>query len=59
MSQQQDAILDREPTADERAGMNWWNAMDEDERKRWSSPTGVVADAWRRYKEQVLQMPGT
>ncbi|MGG2576106.1 hypothetical protein ACQYZY_28765 [Pseudomonas aeruginosa] len=41
------------PTADEAAGMTWWNALTEDERRYWmatAGDTGVVADAWAAYK---------
>lgn len=40
-------------TADEAAGMTWWNALTEDERRYWmatAGDTGVVADAWAAYK---------
>ncbi len=40
-------------TADEAAGMAWWNALTEEQRRRWMSAagdTGVVADAWSAYK---------
>lgn len=43
----------REPTADERAGMAWWNALDEAGRRHWmqqAGNTGRVADAWEAYK---------
>lgn len=40
-------------TADETAGMVWWNALTEEERRHWmatAGDTGVVADAWAAYK---------
>ncbi len=40
-------------TADEAAGMTWWNALTDDERQHWMAAagnTGVVADAWSTYK---------
>lgn len=40
-------------TADEAAGMAWWNALTEDKRRYWmatAGDTGVVADAWSAYK---------
>lgn len=49
-----DAVTERQPTADERAGMNWWNALSELARERWLKQAGsaVVADAWAAYKAQ-------
>ena len=47
------APYDREPTADERAGMVWWNALSEAERLRWmhaAGDTGIAADAWTAYQ---------
>lgn len=44
---------DREPTADERAGMTWWNTLSEAERRRWmreAGDTGIAADAWAAYQ---------
>jgi len=44
---------DREPTADERAGMDWWNALDEKTRRHWmdqAGNSGRAADAWAAYK---------
>lgn len=42
----------REPTADEIAGMRWWNALTEAERSKWLSVAGtaVAADAWAAFK---------
>ncbi|MER9634263.1 hypothetical protein [Mesorhizobium sp. M0228] len=44
---------DPAPTADEHAGMAWWNALDEDGRRDWmqqAGNTGRAADAWKAYK---------
>jgi predicted nucleic acid-binding protein len=43
----------REPTADEAAGMLWWNGLSDAERARWAqrAGTGVVADAWALFKQ--------
>jgi len=43
---------EREPTADEAAGMAWWNAIDEMERAKWFqiADSAVVADAWKAFK---------
>lgn len=50
---------DREPTADERAGMSWWNAMTEAERldamRRANADT--AAAAWEFHKRQA-ERPG-
>ncbi len=39
---------DREPTAEESAGMAWWNALTEGERANWlaRADTAVPAEAW-------------
>jgi hypothetical protein len=33
---------EREPTADERRGMDWWNALSEAERSEWLRRAGSV-----------------
>lgn len=46
--------IGRARTGDENAGMTWWNALTEADRRHWMAEagnTGVVADAWHRYKE--------
>lgn len=41
----------RQPTADERAGFDWWNGLTEAERASWLTPTcDSAAKAWDRYK---------
>lgn len=43
----------RARTADEDAGITWWNALTVAERSHWmavAGDTGVVADAWTVYK---------
>lgn len=42
----------REATADEQAGMDWWNALSEEQCARWLRAAGsaVPADAWAAYK---------
>jgi hypothetical protein len=56
----------RPPTADEIAGMEWWNSMTEVERARaleaagWKSGgswTPGVADAWVHYKKTSRSLP--
>lgn len=41
-----------EPTKDEQAGIDWWNALPETARARWLERAGsaVVADAWDAFK---------
>jgi hypothetical protein len=44
---------EREPNADEAAGMFWWNGLDEHQRRKWmeaAGNTGVAADAWAAFK---------
>jgi hypothetical protein len=52
----------RQPTADERAGMQWWNSMTEAERARalevagWKpggTSTPSAADAWAAHKRRM------
>lgn len=45
------------PSADERAGIAWWNALTQRERSAWmekAGNTGVVADAWEAFKRSGL-----
>lgn len=53
--------MDREPTPDEQAGIDWWNRLTEVERAFWfgkAGGTGSAADAWEAYKrEQVSGRP--
>jgi len=58
----------REPSADEQAGIRWWNAMTEAERAKaladagWQSGgtwTPSAADAWREYKRRLRLEDGT
>jgi len=46
-----------EGTEDDRAGMAWWNAMDDHERKAWFDriSTGIPRDAWELFK---VENPG-
>ncbi len=47
-----------QPTADERAGMAWWNALTEAARLYWlrrAGDTGRVADAWAAYQQEGKQ----
>jgi len=56
----------REPTADEAAGMQWWNSLTKAERAKalaaagWKSGgpwTPSVADAWALYKKAPRAIP--
>lgn len=41
---------------DAEAGLRWWNALTEQERKYWmerAGNTGVAADAWEAFKHQT------
>ena len=45
--------LQPQPTADEIAGMVWWNNLKQDECAAWLTTAGhacSVADAWAAYK---------
>lgn len=50
----QDETICRVPTADEQAGMDWWNALSERLRSYWLKEVGTaqasVADAWQKFK---------
>lgn len=48
-----------EPTADEAAGMDWWNRMSEADRGAWlaRSKGQSAADAWAFFKESVDAEP--
>lgn len=50
---------ERSPTADEAAGMVWWNCISDVERGQWltASGTGVVADAWAARKAAQVHEP--
>jgi hypothetical protein len=58
----------QEPTIDERAGMNWWNSLSEQERSQalvaagWKSAaawTPSAADAWAYHKKSRGQEDST
>jgi hypothetical protein len=44
---------DRQPTADEQAGMAWWNSLTEAERAYWlhRADTATPAEAWDAFKQ--------
>ncbi len=43
-----------EPTADELAGMAWWNGLDKSERAYWlaEARSAVPAEAWATYQSR-------
>lgn len=45
----------RQPTADETAGIEWWNSLSVTDRAHWLAEAGsaVVADAWAAYKRSA------
>ena len=56
----------RQPTADEQAGMQWWNSMTEAERaqaleaagwKPGGTWTPSAADAWAQHKKTLRSLP--
>jgi hypothetical protein len=53
------ADIAREPTADERAGMAWWNSLSEPRRGDWLLMAGSAkaADAWAEYKRRSHAQP--
>lgn len=55
--------MDREPTAAERAGIAWWNTLDEQARRFWlreAGQTGRAVDAWEAFKRarEAVEAPG-
>jgi hypothetical protein len=46
-------------TVDERAGMDWWNALTEDSRAYWlpAANSAVPAEAWAEYKRTIAAAP--
>lgn len=44
------------PTADERAGMDWWNGLSENKRGLWlrRSKGQSAADAWAFFKKTTM-----
>lgn len=44
-------------TDDERAGMDWWNALSEADRRFWLSAaiSAVPADAWAYFKRVTTE----
>jgi hypothetical protein len=48
---------EREPSADERAGMEWWNSLPERERALWlgKAQSAKPVDAWAAYKRVMTE----
>ena len=48
----QGKLTEREPSADERAGMDWWNLLPESGRAAWlaKAQSAKPSDAWATYK---------
>jgi len=48
-------VTHREPTADEAAGISWWNGLTSGTRRHWLnvSNSATPADAWTAYKASV------
>jgi hypothetical protein len=51
------ANLERKPTADELAGIEWWNSMSEPRRADWLqlADSARPADAWAEFKRRSLE----
>ena len=49
------ATIDRQPTADERNGIAWWNRLTAASRAHWLriAATSVPADAWAAFKRHA------
>jgi len=47
--------MEREPTQDERLGMEWWNALSEVARRDWlrRADSARPADAWAAFKRSL------
>jgi len=46
---------EREPNADERAGMDWWNLLSKSARAEWlaRAKSAKPSDAWDAYKRAL------
>jgi len=49
--------LNREPTADELAGIEWWNSISEPRQADWlqMAESARPADAWTEYKRRTME----
>ncbi len=49
-----------EATDDERRGIEWWNGLDEADRRFWlaTACSAVPADAWAAYKRATAEGVG-
>ncbi len=54
------ADIAREPTEDERDGINWWNSLSEPQRLTWlnAAASAKPADAWAEFKRCAGFQPG-
>lgn len=50
-------IIGREPSADELASVEWWNALSEPRRADWLhlADSAKPADAWAEYKRRTQE----
>jgi len=53
------ADIYREPTADERAGMDWWNSLSEPRRAAWlyMAQSAKPSDVWAEFKRRAQIEP--
>ena len=45
-------VFPADPNSDPRSGMDWWNGLEENERRHWmkrAGDTGRAVDAWAKY----------
>jgi hypothetical protein len=51
--------MNREGSADETAGMEWWSALTEEQRAHWlrEANTANVAEAWAYHQRVLPQLP--
>jgi len=49
-------MVNLEPTADELAGIEWWNAISEHRQADWlqMAESAKPADAWAEYKRRTI-----
>ena len=49
-------MVNREPTADELAGIEWWSSISEPRRADWlqMAESAKPADAWAEYKRRTV-----
>ena len=49
-------MVNREPTADELAGIEWWHSISEHRQADWlqMAESAKPADAWAEYKRRTI-----